>query len=212
MLTGLRDRPRAFARIFGVCTTWTAAGVLPALLTVLIEPGPVFHVLFGNPLEGMAAPARLLGAGVIINVLSGFNGLALLAQGMHREARWAAAAGLLVTLVACPVLAVASGPVGAAGAVALGMLAYNLICSWSLWRKRQLLPWESSTTIVIACAAAPAIVLALVVQALSIRGWPGPVAILIISQTCAVAAALKRNPLAWTGALGMIRPHPHQDA
>jgi len=139
-------------------TRWTSRWGLvlcaPALALMAAAPGPLLHLLFGNRCAGMVLPARILAAGVAVDVLLGFNTFAILALGLSRVLVRNALVGLAVSVIACATLIPHLGAVGAAAATALAIFAVNGLASLFLWHRAHFLPWDRPLVLTAAAFAA----------------------------------------------------------
>jgi O-antigen/teichoic acid export membrane protein len=126
----------------------------PALALMAAAPGPLLHLLFGNRCAGMVLPARILAAGVAVDVLLGFNTFAILALGLSRVLVRNALVGLAVSVIACATLIPHLGAVGAAAATALAIFAVNGLASLFLWHRAHFLPWDRPLVLTAAAFAA----------------------------------------------------------
>ncbi len=117
------------------------AGVLLLSLPLLLVPGPLVSLAFGESFVPASDALRMLAVAQIVNAAFGPN--IWLLNMSHHEGRVAKAMGiaLAATLVTVPLFALAWGIVGAAAALLVSMLCWNVI-AW--FDARRLLGIETS--------------------------------------------------------------------
>jgi O-antigen/teichoic acid export membrane protein len=141
---------------------WALTICAPALGLMLVVPGSLLHVLFGDRTAGLTTPARILSLGVLASVLLGFNGLVLVAMGAVRTAIQTAVIGLIASTAACILLVPRFGANGAASATVIALVGANLIVSVILLVRQHLAPWDRPLMFTLAAFAAACIVSGLI--------------------------------------------------
>ena len=104
------------------------------------------------------------------------------AQGLVRLTTYRQLIAIGVTAAACVVLVPPFAAVGAGAATAIGLIADNVICSLTLFRRYRLLPWDWR-----AAAVAAAFGLSLIPSFLMQSVLPGNLARCAITAVCAAA-------------------------
>jgi O-antigen/teichoic acid export membrane protein len=138
------------ASLYHWSSRWNLVIVSPALALMLVVPSALLVTLFGGRYAIVAGPARILGAAATAQVLFGFNGLTLDACGLPRVLMLRSLAGVVISLVCCPVLITAFGLTGAASATTIAILFVNVTSSWALWRHFHILPWSNHSAMIAA--------------------------------------------------------------
>jgi O-antigen/teichoic acid export membrane protein len=129
---------------------WGLALCAPALTLMAAAPGPLVHLLYGNRSAGMTLPTRILAFSVTIDVLLGFNTLAIYALSLPRVLARNALLGLVASVIACATLISHFGAVGAAVATAIAILVANGLASLFLWHRMKFVPWDRPLVLSIA--------------------------------------------------------------
>jgi O-antigen/teichoic acid export membrane protein len=97
----------------------------------------------------MATPLRILAFGVFFQTITGLNGATLDAFGFPAQVAVRQLISLFAAVAGCLLLIPPFGAVGAAWATDVGLLAINLLCSWRLYRRYQILPLDKGMVITI---------------------------------------------------------------
>lgn len=133
-LERLQKSVTAFARL-------QVAGVALLCAPLLIAPELLIRLVFGPSFVPAAQALRILAAGQILNGFFGLNGTVLTMCGLERRVTRAMGVALMVNIVLVPFFLLAVGIAGAAAAMVLSTLTWNLIA----WRdSRRLLGIETA--------------------------------------------------------------------
>lgn len=173
---------RGVAALYHWTTRISIALAAPAVAVLLVCPAALLSTVFGHALSIEATPLRMIGLGVLVYVLAGFNGVTLDAQGLVRLTTYRQLIAIGITAAACVVLVPPFAAVGAGAATAVGLIADNVICSVTLFRRYRLLPWDWR-----AAAVAAAFGLSLIPSFLMQSVLPGNLARCAITAVCAAA-------------------------
>lgn len=118
--TRLQKAVRAFAKA-------QFAGVLLLSLPLLIIPGTLLNLAFGDSFVPASTPLRILLIGQIISAAFGPNVVLLNMTNQERRVTRAMGIALALNLIMLPLLAASSGASGASVALVLSTLCWNLI-------------------------------------------------------------------------------------
>ena len=134
---------------------WNLVLCSPALAVLVVCPTPVMRVAFGADYGSVGDVLRVLGIGVIAQVLFGYNGVTLDAYGIPGAVAIRQVIAISISAFACLLLIPHFGMYGAAWATTGALLLANVLCAWSLFTYARILPWnrESIITIVVFGAA-----------------------------------------------------------
>jgi len=135
------DRP-GIRDLYWQTAAWMAVLSFPLFALTFAFASPVTIGLYGDRYASSATILSLLAVGRYADTALGFNGLTLRVFG---DMRWlvgvnvvAVVANLLLALALVP----AFGPVGAAAATCLTLLAYNVAKQFALWRVAGIPPFD----------------------------------------------------------------------
>ena len=104
------------------------AVALPIALTFILLGGPILHLVYGEAYAAMATwPLAILAMGQLVNVAFGSVGLLLVMSGHERESLKGQLAGLTVSSALSFAVIPLFGVVGAASAIAVGLLVFNMV-------------------------------------------------------------------------------------
>jgi O-antigen/teichoic acid export membrane protein len=159
-----RKSSGSIKRLYYGMSKWSIAACSPVLGVLIVVPQAVLVILFGSRYAPYATAARILGFGLAIHILVGFNGLTLDAHGMPSLVAKRSIAGIGVSLVSCPLLVHALGINGAALATTLAITAINVQCSWSLARRFSVFPFDLKLGLVLLVFVAVSAMLFLMVH------------------------------------------------
>ncbi|MHB1987440.1 MAG: oligosaccharide flippase family protein [Acidimicrobiales bacterium] len=146
------------ADLYHWATRFSIAFAAPLLAVVLVCPGALLAVIFGHSFSVEATPLRILGIGLLIYVLAGFNGITLDAHGLARVITYRLLIALVISIIACLLLIPLLGAIGAAAATTIGLFADNVISSSTLFHRYHLTPWDWRVGVVAAAFGASLIV------------------------------------------------------
>lgn len=138
-----RGARRDVADLYHWASRWTLVVSAVPLGMMMASPRALLRTLFGRPYSGASTVLIVLGVGVAINVILGFNGLALDAHGWPTVVRSAGLFSVGVSAVACLVLIAWFGRLGAAVATTTALTLINIWCTVALYRRARILPWDS---------------------------------------------------------------------
>lgn len=133
---------------------WAMVWVAPVLAVMFACPRAALTLLFGSAYGAMSTPLRILAAGVLANVVFGFNGLTVDSLNKIRLIIGRQAIAIAYNLAACAVLVPLFGADGAATATASSLLVMNLTASLLLYRELRLSPGNPRLLAVVAALAA----------------------------------------------------------
>lgn len=142
------------ARLYHWASRWNLVVCAPALGVAMAVPRSVLDLLFGAGYGAFGGPLRILAAGVAANVLLGFNGITLDAYGMPGKVAIRQGAAIAVDVVACIALVPVWGLTGAAAATTIGLVVANLLCSWVLYARFRVGPWDRAVVVTVVAAVA----------------------------------------------------------
>ena len=106
------------------------AGVVLLCAPLLIAPEFLIRLVFGVSFVPAAQAMRILAVGQILNGFFGLNGTVLTMCGLERRVTRAMAVALIVNIILVPLFILAAGIAGAAAAMVLSTLTWNVIA----WR------------------------------------------------------------------------------
>jgi O-antigen/teichoic acid export membrane protein len=109
-------------------------GSIPVAIVLVVFPAQVLS-LFGSGFGGGAAAVRIMAAGDLVNVVTGFGGLVLVMSGRESDLARGVALGAMLNLGLAAVLVPMLGVNGAALATAAGLAAANVLMTWLAWRR-----------------------------------------------------------------------------
>jgi O-antigen/teichoic acid export membrane protein len=112
-------------------------GSLPLAIAVFAAAGPLLRV-FGADFPGGATPLRILVAGQIVNIVTGFPGTILVMSHAAGRVTLAVAAAAVTNLALNVALDPGLGATGAAVAGATSIAVANTLLSVALWRSRRI--------------------------------------------------------------------------
>ncbi len=163
--TGDWERLRA---MYLTVARWGIVLIGPFLGMLIALPGPVLGLLFGDSYRGAAGIARVLAAGYLVNVLTGPNGLTLVALGKTRQIAIRSVVTLTLNLAANAFLIPRYGPLGAAAGTAIAYALLNIANSFLIRREAGVHPLRR---VVLGPAAAVGIGTAIGCLAVAVLGW-----------------------------------------
>ncbi len=134
-------------RLYHWASRWNLVVCAPALGVVLVCAAPVLRILFGRSYGTVAGSLQVLALGAIVQVVFGFNGLALDGYGLARLVAIRQTIALVVSAVACVTLIPVLGILGAAAATSVAMAVSNLMCSGVLLVRFRVRPWDRALAI-----------------------------------------------------------------
>lgn len=129
---GRTDRVGSLYRGVSRWSIWACAAPISV---ALVAPRSTLSLLFGTSYAPYGGTLRIAMIGVVITVILGFNGQALDAFGLPKMVAIRSLAGIIVNVIACPILVMAFGASGAALSTALSISVINVYCSATLYRK-----------------------------------------------------------------------------
>ena len=127
-------------------TKWAYLISFPLILVMVVSPGPVLGLLFGEEYAGMGSVARILALGYWVVLVTGLNGVTLSAIGAIRDMAVASAIGLGLTLGIGIVLVRLFGPEGAAATNTIAYIFANVAFSVLLFRRTRVSPFRSDSS------------------------------------------------------------------
>lgn len=172
---------------------WGLVIAAPAIGAFLVSPSSVLAALYGPRLVGESAAVRILGAGLLVHLLFGFNGMTLDAYGLARALAVRSGVGLLVSVAACFALVPTLGAVGAATATTAAIVVLNGTCSLMLFRRYQIRPYDRFLLMCLMGLAGGAGLAWCLVTGLHLRPWPGLLAASALSLVPTAVAVLTVN-------------------
>jgi O-antigen/teichoic acid export membrane protein len=112
---------------------WVLALCAPALGVAFVAPGPLLHLAFGPSAVGAATALRILTAGAMVQIASGFNGMTLWSFGRLRLVAVLVVVTFVADVLLCLVLIPQYGINGAALATSGAFVVSNVLGSAVLW-------------------------------------------------------------------------------
>lgn len=176
-------------RLYHWSSRWNLVLCAPALGVVLVCAAPVLRILFGRQYGMAAGSLQVLALGAIVQVVFGFNGLALDGYGLARLVAVRQTIALVVSAGACVTLIPILGILGAAAATSIAMSASNLMCSGVLLVRFHVRPWDRALAIT-AAGFALAIGASFVVADTLRSDWTRSVITVVLVGTVTLAASL----------------------
>jgi O-antigen/teichoic acid export membrane protein len=113
---------------------------------MVVSPGPVLGLLFGEQYAGLGSVARILALGYWVVLVTGLNGVTLSAIGAIKDMAVASGVGLGLTLGIGLVLVRLFGPVGAATTNTIAYIFANVAFSVLLFRRTRVTPFRSDSS------------------------------------------------------------------
>lgn len=116
-------------------------GALAVAAPLLLFAAPVIEAVVGSAYVDLAAgPLAILLVGQLFNVAFGSVGLFLIMTGHERDSLIGQLVGLVVNVALALVLIPSLGAEGAAWASALGLVCWNVILAFMVWKRLKLRP------------------------------------------------------------------------
>ncbi len=108
---------------------------LPIALPLIFFGGPIISIVFGaNYAEIATLPLAILAVGQLINVVFGSVGRLLVMSGYEKHSLIAQFIALVVAVAGCFALIPNYGAVGAASAISFGLMVWNLMLSYKVYK------------------------------------------------------------------------------
>jgi O-antigen/teichoic acid export membrane protein len=179
---GERERAK---NLFDTATLWIVGLSVPASLTLLLFPGALLH-LVSPELHGGQTGLRIMAAVMLVNVVTGPAGAAILFAGRSRWNLWIAVAGFAAMLVVAVAAIPGTGANGASAAWAAAIVVQSVIGYAVVQRAFGLVPL---TPAVLRLAAVSAVVPALC-QGAALALWDDTLRALVVGTAVAGVALL----------------------
>ncbi len=141
-----RKQTAALHDLYVSVTKWAYLIGFPLILVMVVSPGPVLGLLFGEEYAGLGSVARILAVGYWVVLVTGLNGVTLSAIGAIKDMAVASAIGLGLTLGIGVVLVRSFGPVGAATTNTIAYIFANVAFSVLLFRRTKVTPFRSDSS------------------------------------------------------------------
>jgi O-antigen/teichoic acid export membrane protein len=164
----LRDDPARARRVIQVSTDVLGLAGIPLAAGGLVLAPAIVHAAGGHRFAGAAAPLRLLLFAGALMWINGVFGFALIARERQASALWLNVAGLVFNVVLNIILI---PRYGIAAAASVTIASEVLLLAGSYWLMRRYVGFFPSLRTLLPAGAA-AVVMALVVDALSSLPWP----------------------------------------
>jgi O-antigen/teichoic acid export membrane protein len=164
----LRDDPARARRVIQVSTDVLALAGIPLAAGGLVLAPAIVHAAGGHRFAGAATPLRLLLFAGALMWINGVFGFALIARERQASALWLNVAGLVFNVVLNVILI---PRYGIAAAASVTIASEVLLLAGSYWLMRRYVGFFPSLRTLVPAAAA-AVLMALVVGALSSLPWP----------------------------------------
>jgi O-antigen/teichoic acid export membrane protein len=117
------------------------AVALPVALPLIFFGGAIVELVYGQPYRNAARlPLAILSFGQLVNVAFGSVGMFLTMSGFERDTLRGQVVALLINVVSAMVLIPHMGAVGAALAVAIGFVTWNIVLAISLVNRLKIRP------------------------------------------------------------------------
>jgi O-antigen/teichoic acid export membrane protein len=149
-----KGRHREAGNLYHWVSKWAMVICAPAVVALVAAPGPLLDLMFGSRSAALVVPARVLGAGGVVNVVLGFNGDTLAASGHTRVLFRNAFICLVSSVVFCVALVPNLGALGAALATTGTITLSNALASGSLWRRTSIACFNLASAAVAAALVA----------------------------------------------------------
>jgi O-antigen/teichoic acid export membrane protein len=189
-----RDMP-GLRSFYTTVTKWEIAVLGPPLIMLVIEPGPLIVALFGAPFGAAVWVTRVLALGYLVNILTGHNGMIMVALGMTRQIGIRSALSFFASIALNLALIPAFGMLGAALGTSLVYVGLNIGNAWCVWKAARVVPVRRDATAVIFALAIGTGVPALTMAAAGVEGIVSPLIVLAVGSLSSVgAAALTSSP------------------
>lgn len=146
----------SFGELYRWASRWGLTVSLPAIVLMEAIPKDVLQVLYGEATPRMVVISRILGAGVVVSVLLGYNGLTLVAMEERRALVTIGAIGIGLTFATCIFLVPIFSGIGAAVGTTAPLMFFNVAATAVLWRRIGLRPidWRICTLLAIVLVSA----------------------------------------------------------
>jgi O-antigen/teichoic acid export membrane protein len=173
MIADLQDEgdSEKLESLFRVNTKWGLYASLPFFVVMILMPGSILSLVFGNEYTSGAVVLRILSLGQLVNVGTGAVGLLLIMK--DRAVVWNAilvfslALNIVLGLLLIPPLGLLGGAIAAASAIAVKFLSALAFVR----RDLELWPYDGRYAKGVLAAAGAAIVTALVAVLRSVPLW-----------------------------------------
>lgn len=137
-----RKKDNELQELYTISTKWGLYLSLPLLIFVLLTPGELLEVLFGNAYRTGAPALIILSLGQLINIGSGFVGWMMLMTGHQVRWFWVTAISICVSLGVNITLTPHLGLTGASIATAIGLSIFSIIGLFQIRYDLDFLPYD----------------------------------------------------------------------
>jgi O-antigen/teichoic acid export membrane protein len=187
-ILAVKDMP-GLRSFYTTVTKWEIAVLGPPLIMLVIEPGPFIVALFGAPFGAAVWVTRVLALGYLINVLTGHNGMVMVALGMTKQIGIRSAVSFIANIAVNLALIPALGMLGAALGTSLVYVGLNATNAWFVWKAARIVPVRRDVTAVVCALAIGTVVPAIVMATAGLGGIASAVIVLGVGSVSSVGAA-----------------------
>jgi O-antigen/teichoic acid export membrane protein len=183
-----KDMP-GLRSFYTTVTKWEIAVLGPPLITLVIQPRPLIVALFGAPFGASVWVARVLALGYLVNVLTGHNGMVMVALGMTKQIGIRSALSFFASIAVNLALIPAFGMLGAALGTSLVYVGLNTTNAWFVWKAARIVPVRRDVIAVVCALAIGTGVPAVVMAAAGMASIASMLIVLAVGSVASVGAA-----------------------
>lgn len=187
-ILAVRDMP-GLRSFYTTVTKWEIAVLGPPLTMLVIEPRALIVPLFGAPFGAAVWITRILALGYLVNVLTGHNGMIMVALGMTKQIAIRSALSFFVNIAVNLALIPALGMLGAALGTSFVYVGLNATNAWFVWQAARIVPVRRDVTAVVLAVAIGTGVPALAMAGAGVGGAVSSLIALAVGSACSVGAA-----------------------
>lgn len=191
-----RERTADLRDLYVSITKWAYLIGFPLILVMVVSPGPVLGLLFGERYEDLGAVARILALGYWVVLVTGLNGVTLSAIGAIRDMAVASAVGLGLTLGIGFVLVQLFGPEGAAATNTIAYTFANVAFSVLLFRRMRVTPFRTDSSKLFIYSGVVVIVAVLLVEVVVPDRAAWSLAVAFLASACWLVGGVFGKPFA----------------
>jgi O-antigen/teichoic acid export membrane protein len=191
-----RQRTAELRDLYVSITKWAYLIGFPLILVMVVSPGPVLGMLFGERYEDLGTVARILALGYWVVLVTGLNGVTLSAIGAIKDMAIASAVGLGLTLGMGFVLVRLFGPEGAAATNTIAYTFANVAFSVLLFRRMRVTPFRTDSSKLFIYSGVVVLVAVLLVEVVvpDLAAWS--LAVAFLASACWLVGGVFGKPFA----------------